>query len=157
MPLELCIVAEFPIDRAADLRALQQVDQQGCLARVGELLIDRGASGVTWRCRENVHGLVLSRPGTGLSPEYRTNECESGANRGEVRGVKRAELNAVQCLAHARHALQKKDLIASMNANGTGRSSARAAIASLVRSGVVCEFSVPRQGRKSAVFVALLG
>lgn len=157
MAHQICIIAEFPGDFVFRLPLFQSGGLLDSLAPVGEWLIDHGAMGVTWRRIENVHGSALSRPGTEGSPA-----CECPAelvNQGQSRnrGAEGGEQNAIRCLVSARRALQKKELLAQMNEVGTGKNAARLAIANLVRAGKASEFSVPRPGRKSAVFVALLG
>ena len=157
MSLQVCIIAEFPGDPASRFPLLQSGNQFDGLAPIGDWLIDRGATGVTWQCVENVHGADLSRPGTDCSGGTGNGEYKSSPRRSRNRGPEGGEHNAIRCLTDACRAVQKKELIASMNDEGTGRNAARLAIANLVRSGIAREFTVPRPGRKSAVFVALLG
>lgn len=157
MAHQICIIAAFPGGSTPRFPLLQSGDQLDGLAPVGEWLIDHGATEVKWQCVENVHGAVLSRPGTDCRIEDGAGEGTSPMSRSRNRGPEGGEKNAVDCLTKARRALQKKELIAYMNGEGTGRNAARLAIASLVKSGKAREFSVPRPGRKSAIFVALLG
>lgn len=157
MAHKICIIAEFSGGSGSRFSLLQSGNQLDGLAPVGEWLIDHGATEVTWQRVENVHGAVLSRPGTDCSADDGTDESTPAMSRTRNRGPEAGEHNAVHCLMKARRALQKKELIMHMNDEGTGRNAARLAIAGLVKSGRAREFSVPRPGRKSAVFVALLG
>lgn len=62
----------------------------------------------------------------------------------------------IDFLLKQRRAVEKKLLIQHLNHHRIGLNSARSLIAALQERGRLREFQVPRDGRKSAVFVALI-
>lgn len=151
MSFELSIVGRFAQEKALSTQQLFR----NMLSHIADCLIDAGAAGVSWKY-DNVHGQPLSQGATpeaarraGPHQPFEAGRTSDFPYRGPVQTI-------LQQLYSARRALEKKELIAIVNAQGIGINATRTGIEWLVQAGVLREFSVPRSKRRSAIFVALI-
>lgn len=152
------IIVSFPPEVATRLALDTVQGRMKTFGRLSDGLVDAGAKSVNWgEAEENVHTPVPVRCGPDAkdqhAPAAQPHAIESAAQP----VAKDAERTAIDCLVTAGHALEKKGLIGLMNERGIGLNAARTAIARLETCRTVGEFTVQRDGKKSSVFVALLG
>lgn len=126
MSLELEICVKIPNQDECPLAHRDQ--RRELLESLADQLIDHGATAVRWH--------------------------DSGDEQRAVPDAPDAVL--IDFLLKQRRAVEKKQLIAHLNQHQIGLNSARSLISELQERGRLREFQVPRDGRKSAVFVALI-